>query len=117
MLEVSSLVDLDEKADRLENLGYEVMGEFGITGRRYFRKGQATRTHHIHAFVVRDPHIARHLAFRDYLIAHQEIATQYGKLKTQLAATFANDNDGYCTGKDDFVKYHEAEALNWIRDS
>ena len=117
VLEVSSLSELDEKAGRLENLGYEVMGEFGITGRRYFRKAPAIRTHHIHAFKGGDPHITRHLAFRDYLIAHQEIAIEYGKLKTQLAAEFANDNDGYCAGKDGFVKYHEAEALNWSRDS
>jgi GrpB-like predicted nucleotidyltransferase (UPF0157 family) len=114
LLEVSSLPELDERADRLEKLGYEAMGEFGIPGRRYFRKGRSARTHHIHAFKRGDTHIRRHLAFRDYLIAHAEIAAQYGRLKAGLAAEFANDNEGYCAGKDGFVKFYEAEALNWI---
>ena len=30
--------------------GYEAMGEFGLPGRRYFRKGGANRTHQLHAY-------------------------------------------------------------------
>src|SRR5262245_55708594 len=44
---VSDLAVLDERTARMEALGYEALGEFGIAGRRYFRKdGQdGNRTH------------------------------------------------------------------------
>ena len=32
---------------RFEEIGYEAMGEFGIAGRRYFRKGGDERTHQL----------------------------------------------------------------------
>src|SRR5947209_8072592 len=51
-------------------LGYEPMGEYGIPGRRYFRKGGDDRTHQAHAFQQGDPNVERHLAYRDYLRAH-----------------------------------------------
>ena len=49
------------------------MGEFGIEGRRYYRKGGHDRTHQIHAFKVGDSNILRHIAFRDYLRHHPEV--------------------------------------------
>ncbi len=62
----------------MEALAYEVMGEFGIPGRRFFRKENAgTRTHHVHIFTARSPKVERHLAFRDYMIAHPEDAQKY----------------------------------------
>ena len=49
---VSDVALLDESRPQMEALGYEAMGEFGISGRRYFRKDDAcgNRTHQIHAF-------------------------------------------------------------------
>lgn len=43
-----SLVDKHNK--EFVAIGYECMGEFGIEGRRYFRKGGDNRTHQIHIF-------------------------------------------------------------------
>lgn len=43
-----SLVDKHNK--EFVAIGYECMGEFGIKGRRYFRKGGDNRTHQIHIF-------------------------------------------------------------------
>ena len=55
--------------------GYEAMGEFGIPGRRYFRKGGDRRTHQLHIFEKTNvQEIERHLAFCDYLRAHPEKA-------------------------------------------
>ncbi|NBB81086.1 MAG: GrpB family protein, partial [Verrucomicrobia bacterium] len=67
MLEVGDLTELDACAGNIESLGYEALGELGISGRRYFRKGRDHRTHQIHAFQTSDPNLLRHLAFRDYL--------------------------------------------------
>lgn len=105
-------VDLQEAL--FGQAGYEYLGEFGIPGRRYLRKGGDERTHQIHIF--EESHTSeteRHLAVRDYLRTHPEIARQYGELKKVLAEKFPYDIDGYCDGKDAFVKKMEREALEW----
>ena len=111
LIAVTGLGDLDALNGRMEAIGYEVMGEFGIPGRRYFRKGGENRSHHIHAFVYGDPNLLRHIAFRDYLRAHPEVAREYGELKRRIAQACENDKDRYCDGKDAYVKRIEAIAL------
>ncbi|ALO44922.1 GrpB family protein [Pseudohongiella spirulinae] len=115
LLEVNLLESLDQKSPSLEALGYEVKGEFGIPGRRYFRLSDAAgrRTHQIHAFEVGSQNVARHIAFRDYMRAHPSIAVEYGELKERLARASPNDMDAYINGKDAFVKEHERLALIW----
>ena len=67
---VTSLEAVDRLDPELEALGYQCMGEFGIPGRRYFRKGGDHRTHQLHVFQAGDrKNILRHLAVRDYLRA------------------------------------------------
>src|SRR5262245_33527686 len=50
LLVVADLNNLDRQIERMLELGYESMGEFGIPGRRYFRKNspQGVRTHQVH---------------------------------------------------------------------
>lgn len=117
LLEVHGLVLLDNQQGAMEELGYEAMGEFGIPGRRYFRKSDPSgvRTHHVHAFQVGSAEIERHLAFRDYMIAHPAEAQAYGELKKQLARAHPKDRQAYMDGKDQFVKEQEAKALKWRR--
>ena len=114
ILPVVKQIDLVDICNpQFEVIGYEPMGEYGISGRRYFRKGGAEkRSHHLHVFgeeSVAD--IIRHLAFRDYLRTHPEIAEAYAVLKQGLAKQHPNDIDAYCDGKDAFIKHHEAIAL------
>lgn len=114
LLVVNDINKLESLSNQFEDIGYEVMGEFGITGRRYFRKGGDNRTHQIHAFQYNNiEEIERHLAFRDYLREHPEVCIQYGELKSQLAEQYPNDIDGYCDGKDNFVKSVEKDAIKW----
>lgn len=117
LLEVASLEAIDANSSALEALGYEAMGEFGITGRRYFRRDDAagTRTHQVHAYRAGAPDVRRHLAFRDYLRAHPAVAEEYGALKLRLATAFPDDSKAYVNGKDAFVKHHESCALRWAR--
>ena len=105
-------VDLHNK--EFEALGYECKGEYGILGRRFFMKGGDLRTHHVHIFAEESrKEIERHLAVRDYLRTHKKDAEAYAALKTELAEKFTYDNDGYCDGKDSFVKDLERKALEW----
>jgi GrpB-like predicted nucleotidyltransferase (UPF0157 family) len=115
LLEVGDIFRLDDKRAAMEQLGYEAMGEFGIPGRRYFRKENASgiRTHHVHAFQADSPEIKRHLAFRDYMIAHPVIAQTYGTLKLRLAREHPDDIEAYMDGKDSYIKEHEAKASAW----
>lgn len=111
---VTDIEAVDGRNDRFTALGYECMGEFGIPGRRYFRKGGEERTHQIHIFAQdNQKDILRHLAVRDYLRAHPDAAAAYGRLKQELAAAFPEDIEGYCDGKDAFVQKLEADALAW----
>ena len=114
MAAVRSLEKVEEAADRFSGIGYESCGEFGIPGRRYLRKGGDERTHQIHIFQGEDwGNLGRHLAFRDYLRAHERERQAYGDLKKELARRFPYDVEGYCDGKDAFVRNLESEALTW----
>ena len=106
----------DERAGALVALGYEGLGENGIPGRRYFRKGGDHRTHQLHCFAAGNPHIRRHLAFRDFLRAHPGICDGYAALKTALAAAHPKDIEGYMAGKDAFIQEVEQLALAWYGD-
>ena len=112
LMEVASVAALDGFNDELRAAGYEPKGEFGIPGRRYFKKGGDDRTHHIHAFASGDFNLIRHLAFRDYLRTHSEVAAEYAELKKTIAATCNNDIYRYCEDKDEYVKRIEARAVD-----
>lgn len=114
---VKDLDAVDAVAGEFEQLGYEYLGEFGIAGRRYLRKGGDERTHQIHIFQMENTaDIDRHLAVRDFLRVHPETAEEYGKLKQQLAERFPYDIRGYCDGKDGFMKRLEQTALQWQQE-
>lgn len=117
MIPVVQNIDVvDQYNDKMIALGYEPMGEFGIPGRRYFRKGGDDRTHHVHVFQAGSAEIERHLVFRDYLRQHPEDAKKYGELKQSLAERFPYDIEAYMDGKDQFIKDLEQEALKWNRE-
>ena len=112
MAVVRSLEKVDDARGKFSELGYEYLGEFGIAGRRYFRKGGDERTHQIHIFQADDwNNIGRHLAFRDYMRTHEKERAEYAESKTALAQRFPYDIDGYCDGKDAFVREMEKRAL------
>lgn len=113
MAAVRSLEQADAAAEKFSRIGYEYLGEFGIPGRRYLRKGGDERTHQIHIFQADDrKNIERHLAFRDYLRTHEEERREYAALKKELARRFPYDIDGYCDGKEEFVRAMEKQALS-----
>lgn len=91
------------------------MGEFGIPGRRYFRKNNQAgiRSHQIHAFESGSAQIERHLAFRDFLITYPEEAQKYSALKIKLAEKYPQNINGYMDGKDDFIKETDCKATQW----
>jgi GrpB-like predicted nucleotidyltransferase (UPF0157 family) len=117
LVEVRDITEVDGRSSAMESLGYEVMGEYGIPGRRYFRKDsrEGIRTHNIHAFEAGSAEVERHLAFRDYMIAHPGDAQRYSELKRKLAEEHPRSMDGYMDGKDGFIKEMDRRAAQWRR--
>ncbi|MDT5271040.1 MAG: hypothetical protein QOH49_3226 [Acidobacteriota bacterium] len=115
LVEVREIAEVDGRSSAMELLGYEVMGEYGIPGRRYFRKDnrEGVRTHHVHVFEAGSAEVERHLAFRDYMIAHPLEAQRYSELKRKLAETHPQSIDEYMDGKDGFIKEIDRRAAQW----
>lgn len=109
---VKSIAKVDAFNEQMSLLGYDVAGEWGIAGRRLFRKGGADRTHHIHFYENGHPEIARHLIFRDYLKAHPQEVAAYSNFKQQLATRYETTSD-YSPAKKEFVSEMENRALRW----
>jgi GrpB-like predicted nucleotidyltransferase (UPF0157 family) len=109
MIGVARLEDGERSVGPLEGLGYEYLGEYGIPGRLYFRRG-LPRTHQVHLVDHGSDFWKRHLLFRDFLRAHPETATEYHNLKKGLAVKFRADREGYTEAKTAFIRSVEDRA-------
>ncbi|MGM0880726.1 MAG: GrpB family protein [Bacillota bacterium] len=107
---------IDEYNEKMASRGFESKGENGIPGRRYFTKGGNNRSHHIHIYSSDNPQIQRHLAFRDYLRTHPDVAKKYGDLKAELAERFPYDISSYIKGKEKLSFEIDKQATEWFRN-
>jgi len=117
LLEVRDLSQLDASDRVMESLGYLPRGEYGIAGRRYYPKGGDARSHHVHAFVVGDEHVAKHLAFRDFLRSHPAVAAAYAETKRAAVTDHRHDPEGYQLCKREFIARTLHQAVAWVRGS
>jgi GrpB-like predicted nucleotidyltransferase (UPF0157 family) len=69
------------------------------------------RIHHLHLVPFESRLWQERLAFRDYLRAHPNAASEYQALKLALAERHRNDRDAYTDAKEDFVMRILALAL------
>ena len=113
LVEVKDIEAVDQYNHKMEEFGYEVMGEYGIPKRRFFRKGGDKRTHHIHIFQVGNEEIERHIDFKKYLIAYPDKAREYSKLKEKLTNKYTYDVENYTNGKSDFIKEIDRKVKLW----
>jgi GrpB-like predicted nucleotidyltransferase (UPF0157 family) len=112
LVEVDDIQAIDAYNQGMVSLGYIPKGEYGISGRRLFAKGEEeARTHNIHVYQAGNPEISRHLDFRDYLLRHAQAARAYSLLKEELARKFPHDIESYVDGKTEFIRDIEQKAL------
>jgi len=62
------------------------------------------RSHHLHVVEARSGHWKEWLMFRDHLRAHPDLAAQYARLKTGLAAEDDTDRPRYRSAKAPFIR-------------
>lgn len=118
LIEATSLDALDRAHAAFGRAGFIAKGENDIEGRRYFIKDdeQGVRSHHIHAFAKGSHHIERHLAFRNYLLAHTKTARAYSQVKERILGDWHGIDD-YIARKASFLVETERAALQWYRAS
>ncbi len=113
LVEVTDLAAVRERvAPLLESQGYEYFWRptFGDVGEPFYawfiKRDSATgkRTHHIHMVEGGFTSHWDRLLFRDYLIAHPDVAAQYGALKRRLAAEASTDRVLYTEAKGEFIR-------------
>jgi GrpB-like predicted nucleotidyltransferase (UPF0157 family) len=118
LVTVKEIARVDAYNERMQVIGFQPKGEFGLPGRRYFVKGSPEEhTHHVHVFTAGSSEAQRHLDFRDYLISHPDEKDAYSRLKLELAARFPEDIEAYMDGKDAWIKATEQMALRWRESS
>jgi len=109
---VADVSVVESLAPRLEDLGYEDRGLLlGIEGHYFFRRGNP-REYFLHVFEQSSDFWARSIAFRDYLVAHSDVAAEYIALKERLAAKYADDRTSYTAEKKAFVERVTDIAMN-----
>jgi GrpB-like predicted nucleotidyltransferase (UPF0157 family) len=112
---VSDLAELDRLRGRIEALGYGWHGELGITGRRYCTLDDqaGVRAVQLHIFQASSPHAERHIALRDYLRAHPEIARAYENEKRRAQSLYPDDSHRYGDEKAAWIRDAEVKAFSW----
>ena len=114
LISVNRIGVAEEMIPEMEALSYEHRGEFGIPGRRYFRKfTNGERSHHVHIYQSGHKAITRYLDFRDYLRIHPDRAQAYSQLKEELAVNFRDDRAMYSESKTDFILETNRLAAEW----
>lgn len=118
VMEVENIECVDNWNPQFQQLGYIVKGENGISGRRFFIHGtEEKRSYHLHVYEKGNSEITRHLAFRDYMMAHCEEARAYAMLKEELAEKYTYDADQYVEGKTTFVRTIDEKAKKWAENN
>jgi len=107
LLGALSLHVIEATIPALVALGYQYMPkhEAVLPHRRFFAKPQVRpRRFHLHAVELQSRFWYDHLAFREALRADSELASEYQRVKLELAARFGFDREGYTDAKGPFIQ-------------
>ncbi len=119
LLEVDDHCDIESLKLRLEDAGWTLMAhESGPDLKMYFNKGYtpegfAEKVFHLHVRYLGD---WGELYFRDYLLAHKNVAREYGEFKEKLKEKYEHNRDGYTEAKTGFIKKWTDQARKEFPD-
>jgi GrpB-like predicted nucleotidyltransferase (UPF0157 family) len=104
MIGVANL-DLSEPAiSALESAAYCYFPYRADVMHWFCKPSPFVRTHHLHLVPFRSPLWLERLAFRDYLLAHNDVALEYAELKKLLADKYRSDREAYTDAKGPFIQ-------------
>jgi GrpB-like predicted nucleotidyltransferase (UPF0157 family) len=101
---IGTVADLPAITTRLRTLGYQPEGDLGIPGREAFTTPPGAPSHHLYVCARDSRELARHLAFRDFLRSHPDVADVYAELKRSLASQFRDGKTDYAEAKAAFIE-------------
>lgn len=97
----------------LENLGYNHLGEMGISGREAFSRSNPKtpvskhnkdwNKHNLYLCKKDSIGLRNHLALKKHLLEHPDKVIEYSRLKEELAVKYQTDIDSYVEGKTKFI--------------
>ncbi|HDR8181188.1 TPA: GrpB family protein [Bacillus thuringiensis] len=101
-----------EVVTKLGTIGYYHQAEWSFKGREAFGRKDAFvpwdgesivwMEHHLYVCDKESEELRRHIAFRDYLREHEDLAVEYGHLKEELARE-SKSRTNYSEGKTKFI--------------
>ena len=112
LIVVSTTERLKQAAKILQQHGYILLAtaENRISlNKGYTENGFAEKVFHLHIRLCGD---TDEIYFRDYLIAHSQVAKEYEKLKLRLWKKYAHNRDAYTDAKTEFVQKYTGLAKN-----
>ena len=93
-------------------MGYENLGESGITGRIYLRK-RGRLAYNVHIVPYRGDIWNYNIMIRDYLRAHAVEAERYSEIKRRIVSQGARTLLRYSNEKNAFIEQLLARAKEW----
>jgi GrpB-like predicted nucleotidyltransferase (UPF0157 family)/GNAT superfamily N-acetyltransferase len=105
----TDVLAVEEYNDVLFSLGFAVLGEYGMPGKRFFKR-RGNPPINLHIFARSDPEVKRHLRFSNYLENHPEKMKSYENFKQTLALEFPHDIMQYTLKKGIFIKEIDRSA-------
>ena len=101
-------------SNELVSLGYDALGEAGVSKRLYFRY-RGLQSFNVHVVEREGQHWKSNLALRDYLRAHPEEAKRYEKAKVKVVQSGVSSLLKYSEAKSAVVEELLLRALAWRR--
>lgn len=112
---VADLAALDAERAKVEALGYEWHGEYGVPGRRFciLPDDKGHRLVQLHFFEASSPLAGDYIAFREFLRTFPDEARAYEAEKRRARDLHPEDSSGYNVEKAAYVRAALARALHW----
>ncbi|MDE5778027.1 MAG: GrpB family protein [Lachnospiraceae bacterium] len=110
LVEVPKESKLSNYKDLVVNSGYICMAQNANSisfNKGYTENGFAKKVFHLHLRYIGDNN---ELYFRDYLIEHPDVASEYEKMKLKLWKEYEHNRDGYTNAKSEFIQKYTEKA-------
>ena len=106
---------VSNKVDQMQKAGYLYIDKWNdvLPNRRLFKHEDEALPQHVHVVNYGTPWWVRHIRFRNYIRANNDVRQAYEDLKRSLAQQEWKDGSEYAGAKTEFIRAAEAKALEF----